>query len=139
MKSPRFAKLFLHLPVLNGAQRLQAVAARFPEAGLDDIAALIDGAGAVHRCCPDCQCQRLHRHGHANERQRFRCRDCGRTFNDLTGTSLARLRLRGKWRDYLNELIDGTSVRTAAFHVGVHRNTSFRWRHRFLDQIAKGH
>ena len=29
-------------------------------------------------------------------------------------------------------MLDSTSVRAAAKAVGVHRNTSFRWRHRFL-------
>jgi len=56
------------------------------------------------------------------------------TYNDLSGTPLAHLRLREKWLDYLNTMLDSKSVRKAAREVGVHRNTAFRWRHRFLDQ-----
>jgi uncharacterized membrane protein (DUF2068 family) len=54
----------------------------------------------------------------------------------LTGTPLARLRHRGKWLDYLDDMLDGQSVRKTADRLGVHRNTSFRWRHRFLH-LAK--
>jgi hypothetical protein len=51
----------------------------------------------------------------------------------LTGTPLARLRNKAKWLDYLDCMLDpGTTVRRAAAAVGVHKNTSFRWRHRFL-------
>jgi len=66
--------------------------------------------------------------------QRFRCCACGRTFNDLTGTPLARLRHKGKWLDYLETVLDSRTVRSAAKRVGVHPNTTFRWRHRFLDR-----
>ncbi|MGI5012466.1 MAG: IS1595 family transposase, partial [Janthinobacterium lividum] len=84
--------------------------------------------------CPACACERYHRHGQANGLQRYRCRACRRTYNDLSGTPLARLRLREKWLDYLGTLLASRSVRAAAAQVGVHRNTAFRWRHRFLDR-----
>ena len=74
----------------------------------------------------------LYRHGIANDVQRYRCCACGRTFNDLTGTPLARLRLEAKWLAYAQALLDSLPVRKAADRVGVHRNTAFRWRHRFL-------
>jgi len=45
---------------------------------------------------------------------------------------LNRLNCRVKWLDYLGKMLDSTSVRAGAKAVGVHRNTSVRWRHRFL-------
>jgi transposase-like protein len=63
----------------------------------------------------------------ANDLQRYRCCSCGRTFNDLTGTPLARLRHKAKWLAYSQVLLDSLPVRTAADRVGVHRNTAFRW------------
>nr|WP_312518784.1 IS1595 family transposase [Massilia sp.] len=97
--------------------------------------ALIGEIRSAGRCCSHCSSEHWHRHGRANDLQRFRCRACGRTFNDLTGTPLARLRLKGKWLDYLSVLLDSLTVRAAARRVGVHRNTAFRWRHRFLDRV----
>jgi len=135
VKAPKFRKLFAQLPSLNQPQRLQVLAALHPAAGLDRVTALIAEIRAPGRRCPDCSCERCHRHGQANDLQRFRCCQCGRTFNDLTGTPLARLRHKAKWLDYLAALLDSRTVRRAAKQVEVHRNTAFRWRHRFLHWV----
>lgn len=57
---------------------------------------IIEAAAASKLHCPRCQGTQMYRHGEANGLQRFRCRACGRTFNSLTGTPLARLRLKEK-------------------------------------------
>ena len=137
MKLPRFIKWFAALPALNQPQRLQVLDALRPAAGLHQVRALIEQCRSANRRCPHCQCERWHRHGYANDLQRYRCRACRRTFNDLTGTPLARLRLRGKWLDYLEALRASTPVRAAADGVKVHRNTAFRWRHRFLNRVKE--
>ena len=51
----------------------------------------------------------------------------------LTGTPLAWLRHRTKWLAYLDCMLQSGTVRHAATLVGIHKNTSFRWRHRFLN------
>lgn len=132
MRAPQFKKWFARLAALNVPQRLQTLAALHPAACLDRVLALIDQAGAAVRRCPGCDCDRYHRHGQAGGLQRYRCRACGRTYNDLSGTPLARLRKREKWLEYLGCMLDAKPVRKAAAEVGVHRNTAFRWRHRFL-------
>jgi transposase-like protein len=50
----------------------------------------------------------------------------------LTGTPLARLRKKERWLSYLQTVLESRTVRDAARIVGVHRTTSFRWRHRFV-------
>ena len=135
MKAPRFTRWFANLPLLNVPQRRQVQDALHPAAGLDQVVARIAHARSPGRCCPRCGSVRCNRHGFANDLQRFRCCDCGRTFNDLTGTPLARLRHKAKWLAYSQVLLDSLPVRKAADRVGVHRNTAFRWRHRFLHWI----
>jgi transposase-like protein len=81
------------------------------------------------------RCSRCHRCGQANGLQRYRCLGCGRRFNALTGTPLARLRLREKWLPYLQCLMGSDTVRAAAQRVSVAKSTSFRWRHRFLAAL----
>jgi transposase-like protein len=96
-------------------------------------AALIEQARRPYLACPDCQCTAYSRCGHANGLQRFKCKACGRTFNSLTGTPLARLRLKTRWLAYFDCLREAAcTVKSAANKVGVHASTSFRWRHRFL-------
>ena len=135
MKAPGFARWFARLASLNQPQRRLTLRALQPAAGLAEVIALLENHKADTRCCPRCNSTHLHRHGHANDLQRYRCRHCGRTFNDLSGTPLACLRLRGKWIDYLEALLESTSIRAAASRVGIHRNTAFRWRHRFLHRV----
>ena len=86
--------------------------------------------------CPHCQSERLGRWGRQSGLQRFRCKDCHKSFNALTGTPLARLRHKERWLDYSQALIDGITVRDAASLCGVAKTTSFRWRHRFLTDLA---
>jgi transposase-like protein len=135
MKAPRFKGWFAKLTSLNQPQRRQVLDALHPAAGLEQVVALISKARAPGRCCPRCGNERCYRHGFANDLQRYRCCACGRTFNDLTGTPLARLRLKAKWLAYSQVLLDSLPVRKAADRVGVHRNTAFRWRHRFLHWV----
>ena len=93
--------------------------------------ALIEQA-ARGRPCPRCGYPRAHRCGQASGLQRFRCLGCGRSHNALTGTPLARLRKKEHWLAYLQCVLESRTVREAARVVGVHRTTSFRWRHRFV-------
>lgn len=138
MRAPRFKHLFAHLPAVNVLQRLRALAARHPDAGIGAMLRFIDDAGGEGRCCPGCGCPRYHRHGHSNGLQRYRCCACRRTYNDLSGTPLARLRMREKWLDYLAAEYAFKSLRAAAREVGVHRDTALRWRHRFRVRPPKG-
>lgn len=90
--------------------------------------------------CPHCQArqERVGSWGQSHGLKRYRCKDCGRTFNALTGTSLAHLRKREQWGRYAQALIEGVSVREAARRCRIDKNTAFLWRHRFLHQAA-GH
>jgi transposase-like protein len=94
--------------------------------------ALIEQA-AAGRPCPHCGCARKHRCGQASGLQRFRCLHCRRSHNALTGTPLARLRKKERWLPYLQCVLESRTVRDAAQVAGVHRTTSFRWRHRFVS------
>jgi transposase-like protein len=96
------------------------------------VGSLLDQAAQVKLCCPRCAGTRWYRHGHESGLQRYRCRDCGKTFNALSGTPLARLHYKERWLSYLDSMLASQPVRQAASAIGVHRNTAFRWRHRFL-------
>lgn len=93
---------------------------------------VIEQAASERLRCPRCAAIKLYRHGHADGLQRYRCVGCGKTFNALTGTPLAHLRHKSKWLDYMDCMLVATTVRRAAKEVQVHKDTSFRWRHRFL-------
>jgi transposase-like protein len=99
----------------------------------DPLTAVLD----CNPACPHCHHTPCGRWGNASGLPRFRCAACGKTFNALTGTPLAHLRHRECWGEYAQALIDGDTVRAAARRCGVDKNTSFRWRHRFLALPAQ--
>ena len=86
--------------------------------------------------CPHCGQADIARWGTSSGLPRYRCKACTRTFNALTKTPLARLRMRGKWDQQAKAMIDGVSLTKAADRCGVHRTTAFRWRHRFLAALS---
>jgi hypothetical protein len=70
--------------------------------------------------------------------RRYFCRGCGKTFNCLTGTPLARLRHKELWTEFGASLSKGETVAVAAERCGVAGSTAFRWRHRFLQAVSGG-
>ena len=86
--------------------------------------------------CPVCQADRPHRWGHQAGLQRFRCCLCKHTFTAISGTPLARPRHKEQWLNYSAALIEGLTVRASGRQCGIDKNTSFRWRHRFLTLPA---
>ena len=89
--------------------------------------------------CPRYSARHVVRHGHANGLRRYKCRDCERTFNALTGTPLARLRRREKWLEQARALEEGLKVHRAVAQMCLHRTTAFPWRHCFLEVPATVH
>jgi transposase-like protein len=85
--------------------------------------------------CPHCGRDEIHRWGRANDKPRYRCVDCGKTFNPLTGTPLAGLHYRDRWKDQAQALIAGETLAKAAERCKVSYTTAFRWRHRFLSAL----
>jgi transposase-like protein len=86
--------------------------------------------------CPHCDNREVVRWGQASAQPRYRCKACSRTFNALTKTPLAKLRMKDKWATQTTAMIDGVSTAKAARRCGVHYTTAFRWRHRFLAALA---
>jgi len=82
--------------------------------------------------CPHCGGLNFYKWGIRSKLQRYKCKECKRTFNVLSKTPLARLRHKEKWDDYAKELINSSSIVKSAKVCDVAVSTSFRWRHRML-------
>ena len=130
-------EVLLHLVErLSDEQRTALGRALASASGEPEAVRLLERAFAAAPRCPHCGAERLQRWGHASGLRRYRCQACRKTFNALTGTSLARLRKKACWLRYGEALAAGMSLAKAAAHCGVHLTTSFRWRHRFLRAPA---
>ena len=88
--------------------------------------------------CPNCQSPEFTKHGTTSRgQQRFKCKGCSRTFNSLTGTPLARLRMPDKWHQYSDGMWLTTKLRASAKELGINVKTAWLWRHRLLAMPCK--
>lgn len=132
MRRRELVRLFEKLRTLTRTQRQQVMAELKMADGQTATVEVIEPRGEVLDACPHCQGARVVKNGRANGLQRFKCRGCGKTFNALTGTPLARLRMKSKWLTQAEAIRDGLTIREAAKRLGVNTKTAFLWRHRFL-------
>ena len=104
----------------------------------DEVQKLVEQRFRDDPKCPRCGSKHIQGWGHEkNGLQRYKCMDCKRTFNPLTGTNLARMRKRERWLSFATSLNGSHSVRKAAKRCEINKNTSFSWRHRFLKSQNK--
>lgn len=132
MRKRELSKLIAGLARLTPQQRRRVAAELSASEGNASTVAVIEHGVAEEPCCPHCAGKTVVRNGTAHGLQRFKCRDCAKTFNALTGTPLARLRMKGKWVAQAEALRDGLSLKQVEERLNVSHGTAFRWRHRFL-------
>lgn len=132
MRPEEFQALAAELEKLTPHQRAKLTERLHKIEQVQAVNTLVESRILAAPVCPKCGHDRIARWGSASGLQRYRCADCKATFNALTGTPLARLRHKDKWLEYSQQMAAGQSVRKSAKACNVHRNTTFRWRHRFL-------
>jgi len=137
MRKQKFAELLGQLKNLTKAQRTALSELLGKAQHEKKPAAIVDEKFAGKPVCPQCRSDSIHKWGIVSGIQRYRCKACGRSFNALTGTSMARLRKKELWLDYSKALADSLSLSKAAVRCGIDRTTAFRWRHRFLRTTSQ--
>ena len=136
MKTAELKRLLIAVTRLTMAQKAELVAALDAGGHDQEVRSILESRVLQTRVCPHCNGAWVVRNGSASGLQRYKCRTCRRTFNTLTTTPLARLRLKRKWLQQQDVLVQGLSVNKAAAALDVAATTAFRWRHRFL-QLAQ--
>jgi transposase-like protein len=132
-KSWNFQGLIDQLGELTDGQSTALIGAVRAKASATDAVSLIDRRFAAAPRCPHCRSVAVGTQSKPEPLTRYKCHDCRRTFTGLTGTPLERLRRGDAWLAYAQALADGVSLRKAAKRCGIVLDTSFRWRHRFLQ------
>jgi transposase-like protein len=133
MQAAEFQKLLGQLADLDACQRKAVLRVLSgAEEGVQAIE-IVEGRRPAAAPCPHCAHEHVQPWGRSDDLQRWRCKNCRRTFNALTGTPLARLRKRELWLEHGRALVDGVSLRKVAARCGVALSTAFRWRHRHLQ------
>jgi len=108
----------------------------------EEVRAIVEDRLHTLRMCPHRHSQHIIRNGMARGLQRYKCRDCGRTFNALTATPLARLRYRERWLSQAQALVDGLSITKRRSNWKWRAARRFAGRNRFLalpHHVKAGH
>jgi transposase-like protein len=136
MQGKDFKGIVEQLGALSQVQREALVAVLTAKVPAQQAVAMIETRFAAAPVCGHCGSGRFAGWGRASGMKRYKCEVCSRTFNALTGTPLARLQRRDAFLAYAQALADGVTLRKAATRCRMTLGTSFRWRHRFLQQPA---
>ena len=137
MDHERFREWFSRFDELTAAQRKEVLAALSePSEGAASLAAIELGVDDERRC-PHCGAGGAVKRGKARGLRRFRCKECGKTFGALTGTSLSGLHHKERWLAYGASLAEGETIKEAAARCGIAPSTAHRWRHRFLAAVKQ--
>ncbi len=91
MEHRKFGKLLDQLNELTAAQAEKVVAASHRRSDGDAVRQIVEQRVSGAPKYPRCGATHIRRYGMEHGLQRYRCVGCGRTFNSLTGTPLARL------------------------------------------------
>ncbi|MFO7938955.1 MAG: IS1595 family transposase [Bacteroidales bacterium] len=132
MKQKTFQKFLSAIDSFNSRQTRQ-LEEKLKELKAKDKAALLLETPIEKLTCPHCGSSEIWRWGKRDKLQRYRCKNCRKTFNSLTGTPLAKLNKKEQWLNFTNCLTAGMTVRKSAAKCNIHKNTAFHWRHRFLS------
>ena len=87
--------------------------------------------------CPHCFGKRYIRFGKAHGSQRFKCKDCGKTFSEYTGTWLHGIHKKSLAEPYMSLMIEHNSLDKIKGKLNINKKTAFDWRHKILSSYEQ--
>lgn len=87
--------------------------------------------------CPHCKSSNIICYGKYRGRNRYKCKGCGKTFNELTGSPMSGTHYLEKWKDYLICMLAGKSLRKIEKELSISLPTAFYWRHKILNAFMR--
>jgi len=130
MEQAQYQQMLASLEGLTEAQIDALLQALRERQDADGVQRLIMARLAQEGCCRRCQSTSKYKHGTEFGAQRFRCKDCGKTFTATTGTPFHRLRDKSK---LLERTCGCGTYRGVAPGAGRRRGAQNRRQRRLLD------
>lgn len=106
---------------------------------LDFIEGIIDKKDSNNnKVCPRCGVDNnIIKFGKFKGVQRYRCKDCKKTFSDVTNTPFYRSKKPiAYWLVYSKFMFNGMTIRQCSKMLKINIATAFFWRHKILDSIV---
>ena len=88
-------------------------------------------------CCPHCGSSSFIKHGKdASGRQRYMCKDCGRTFSPITGSFFSHSKVpMCKWAEFIDYEASGLTLKEESHYLKLSVHACFRMRHKLYSAI----
>ncbi len=85
--------------------------------------------------CPHCGHTKYVKFGKDKGSQRYKCKKCGRSFTEYTGTWMARIHKKDKIDAYLELMLEEKSLDKIKQALHINKKTAFDWRHKILSSV----
>ena len=91
-------------------------------------------------CCPHCQSKLFTRNGKYNGIQRYRCKECKKTFSNTTNSLWYYSKKDSNiWIKYIELFLQRKTLRECSSELKLNLATSFYWRHKILNILKSAH
>ena len=89
-------------------------------------------------CCSECKSINIKKNGKYRGRQLYKCKDCGKKFNELTNTPFHHTRLTYSQIETAYQcLVDKLSIRKSAKKIGISTRTAFTLRFKIISCLKQ--
>lgn len=85
--------------------------------------------------CPHCKSSKYVKYGIDKGSQRYKCKDCGKSFTEFTGTWMANIKKKDLLLLYFKEIENESSLDKITKLLSISKQTAFDWRHKILSSI----
>lgn len=83
--------------------------------------------------CPYCESKKIQKNGFYREEQRYKCKECYKTFTKETKTLTHGSHYKNKWPEFIKSMENGETLREAGEKINVNYATLHFWRHKILS------
>jgi transposase-like protein len=103
---------------------------------IDKIIEEDDSGDDKVEACPRCGCASLAKNGKTSGKQRYKCKDCGRSFVYTTNTAIAHSQMgEAAWKQIIRDTLNGISLDKTAEMMNFSHATAFNCRHKILSAL----
>lgn len=90
------------------------------------------------KICPRCKSEYIVKNGKYSGKQRYICKECGKTFSQRTNSAIVYSKKTvEQWIKYIECMLRGYSLRRCAKEVKINLSTAFYWRHKIINGLKK--
>lgn len=87
--------------------------------------------------CSHCNSKNIVKFGTYSGKRRFKCKDCKKTFSELSGTSISYIKKPEKWFPFIDLMLENKTIREISKELDLNTHTVFDWRHKVLSSLEE--